>query len=248
MKRKFTWILVAVLAIFFAGYVVCDLFLGSIVKAGVNRFAPVLTQTKVELADAHISPLTGGGTLSGLVVGNPAGWSDRPALAFEKVHLEIVPSSIFGDHVVIKTVVIDGPEFNYETKVVSSNIGDLLKHLEASAVGGGTGGEPTAKNGQPIRFEVKHFRLNGGHVRVGFGPKALVLPMPPIEMDNVGTSEGGITANQLAFAVMRSVTADVVTTTTHAMGQVGSTMGAAVGSSAKKALDGLKGLFGGKSQ
>ena len=63
----------------------------------------------------------------------------------------------------------------------------------------------------------------------------------------MGTAEGGITANQLAFAVMRRMPAGVVTTTTKAMGQVGETMGAAVGDKAKKALDGLKGLFKGSN-
>ena len=111
MRRKLTWVLAAIAAVLLAAYIVGDLFLGSIVKAGVNRFAPLVTQTKVELAGAHISPLTGGGELSGLVVGNPAGWSDKPAFSLGKVHVEVVPSSIFGDHIVVKDVEIEAPEF-----------------------------------------------------------------------------------------------------------------------------------------
>jgi hypothetical protein len=247
MKRILLWISAIILALGLAAYVVCDLFLGSIVKAGVNRFAPMLTQTKVQLADAQISPLTGAGTLSGLVIGNPGGWSDRPAMALKKVHVEVAPSSLMGDHIIVKDIEIEGPDFNYETKVVSSNIGDLLNHLESVSSGSGTGGETVTRNGRPIRFEVKHLRITGGQVRLGVGPTALMLPMPPIELNNLGTAEGGITANQLAFAIMRSVTANIVATTTQAMGQVGATMGAAVGDKARKALDGLKGLFGGKN-
>ncbi len=247
MKRKLIWGIGALLAALLLAYVACDLFLGSVVKTGVNRFAPRLTQTKVVLAGAHFSPLTGGGTLSGLVVGNPEGWSDNPALSFGKIHVQLVPSSLFGDHIVLEDVEVDDPEFNYETKVVSSNIGELLQRLEGNAAGTGAGGEPATKNGRPIKFAVKRFMLKGGRVRLGLGPTALVLPMPPLELDNLGTSEGGITANQLSFAVMRSVTTGIVATTTRAMGQVGATMGAAVGNNAKKAVDGLKGLFGGKN-
>jgi hypothetical protein len=247
MNKKLAWSLGAGLAVLLVGYIGCDFFLGSIVKAGVNRFAPRLTQTKVELADAHVSPLTGGGTLSGLVVGNPAGWSDNPAFSFGKIHVALAPFSLFGDHIVVNDIEIDDPEFNYETKLVSSNIGDLLKRIEGSSEGNGSAGGPVSQNGQPIKFEVKHFRLNGGRVRLGVGPTAIVLPMPPLELDNLGTSDGGITANQLAIAVMRSVTTGVITTTTHAVGQIGATMGAAAGDGTKKALDGLKGLFGSKN-
>ena len=247
MNKKLTWNIAAVCALLLAAYVGCDLFLGSIVTAGFNRFAPQLTQTSVKLAGAHLSPLTGGGTLSGLVVGNPPGWSDSPALSFGKIHVELAPFSILGDHIVVRDIEVDDPEFNYETRVVSSNIGDLLTRLEGNSAGDGAGGAPATHNGRPIKFQVKRLRLNGGRVRLGVGATALVLPMPPLEIDDLGTAEGGITANQLAFAVMRRMTAGVVTTTTKAMGQVGETMGAAVGDKAKKALDGLKGLFKGSN-
>jgi len=176
-------------------------------------------------------------------VGNPPGWSDNPALAFGKIQVEVAPTSFLGDHIVVRDVEIDAPVFNYETRMLSSNIGDLLNHLAGNSTGAGA----VTSSGQPIRFEVKRLRLSGGKVRLGVGPEAVVLPMPPLEIDDLGTSEGGITANQLAFAVMRRMTASVVTTTTAAMGHVGATMGSAAAENAKKALDRLKGLFENKN-
>lgn len=221
-------------------------FLGSIVTAGVNRFGPSITQTKVELSSANLSPLSGSGTLHGLVVGNPKGWSDTPLCSLGKVHFDAAPFSILGDHIVVNEITIDAPEFNYETKIVASNVSDLLKNIEAVTGGSTPGAQPTAKNGKPIKFEVKHFALTNGKVRVGFGPTALSLPMPPIDLTNLGTSEGGITPDQLVFAVMKSVTGSIVTATTQAAGKIGATSGAAAVESAKKAGEALKGLFGGK--
>ena len=129
--------------------------------------------------------------------------------------MEVAPFSIFGDHIVIQDVEIVDPQFNYETHFVSSNIGDLLNRLQGNAGGNDA---PTAKNGQPLKFEVQHFRLQGGKVRLGVGPTALVLPMPPIELSNLGTAEAASRAAQLAFAVMRSVTTSVVGATTQADG------------------------------
>jgi len=234
-----------VVALGVAGVIALTLFLGSIVTAGVNNFAPKLTQTKVTLTGASISPLTGSGTLRGLVVGNPRGWSDADLCALGNVHIEVAPFSILGDHIVVNDVTIDAPEFNYETKVVTSNVADLLKNI-AQVTGGKDSPQATTKSGKPIKFEVKHFRLQNGWVRLGVGPAALKLPMPPIELTDLGTKEGGITPDQLVFAVMKSVTGSVVSATTQAAGKIGGTAGAAAAEGVKKAGEALKGLFGGK--
>jgi len=241
--KKLLYVAGAVAALLLVAYVGLAFFLGSIVKAGVNNFGPKITGTKVELAGARISPLGGSGTLTGFAVGNPPGWSDANALAFGEVRVKVRPMSVFGDHIVIDEIFIDQPEFRYETKIVSSNIGDLLNAIQAAT--GSKEAEAKAKDGQPLKFEVKHFRLQNGKVRIGVGPAALPLPMPPIELKDLGTKEGGITSNQLAFAIMRSVTTSVIGATTQAAGKLGGTMGAAAGDAAKKAGEGLKKLFGG---
>ena len=237
--------MVIVLAVILVAYLGLDLFLGSVVKAGVNRFAPKITKTRVELAGARISPVTGSGTLTGLFVGNPPGWRSDKAFSFGKIHVVVAPFSIFGDHVVVKDIVIDQPEFVYETRFVSSNIGELLKNVSGSSTDDPSA-QVTTKTGKPIKFEVKHFLLKNGHVKLGIGAAAMTLPMPPIELTDLGTNEGGITSGQLAVAVMRSVATGVVSATTQAAGKIGSTMGAAAGNAAERAGEGLKSLFGEK--
>lgn len=226
------------------GVIVMSLFLGNIVTAGVNRFGPQITQTKVVLSNASISPLSGTGTLSGLVVGNPKGWSDTDLCSLGKVHIDVQPFSILGDHVIINEISIEAPEFNYETKIVASNVGDLLKNIE-QLTGAKNAPQATTKSGQPIKFEVKKFRLQNGWVRVGVGPAALKLPMPPVVLDDIGTAQGGITPDQLVFAVMRSVTPSIIAATTQAAGKLVPTSGAAAVEGVKQIGEGIKGLFGG---
>jgi uncharacterized protein involved in outer membrane biogenesis len=242
MKKFLKYSIATLLVLLLVAYIGVAFFLGSVVKAGVNRVGPKLTQTKVELAGAHISPLSGSGTLTGLTVGNPAGWSDGNAFSLGSMHIDVKPFSIFGDHIVINDLTIDEAEFNYETKIVSSNINDLLKNIEART-GGGSKDEKNP-NEKPKRFEVRHLSITNAKVTVGLGASALPLKMPPIELTNLGTAEGGITAEQLAFAVMRKVTGSVVAATTQAAGQLGGTGGAAAAEQVKKAGEGLKKLFG----
>lgn len=224
-------------------YLGLTFFLGSIVKAGVNSFGPKLTQTRVELAGANIMPLSGKGTLSGLAVGNPKGWSEGNAFYLGKIQIDVAPLSLFGDHIVINEISIDGPEFLYETKIVASNIKDLLKNIEAF-----TGSTAETKSGQPIKFEVKKFRLTGGVARLGVGATALPVPLPPVSMDDLGVKEGGISPGQLVGAVMKNVLSSIVSGTANALTQAGGTAGAAslekTKDAAKKAGDSIKKLFG----
>jgi hypothetical protein len=238
MKNRLLKIGGIVVAVLVIVYVAFGFFLGSIVTAGVNRFAPNITHTKVTLAASHISPFSGHGTLSGLYVGNPGGWSSDKAFAMETIRVHVIPSSLFGDHIVVKELVVDKPQFVYETKFLTSNIGELLKNISGSG-SSGTEGQATTRSGKPIKFEVQHLRIQNGQVTVGVGAAALTLPMPTIDLTDLGSKEGGITSNQLTLAIMRSVLSSIVTATTQAAGKIGKTMGA-------DATSGIKSLFGGK--
>lgn len=232
-----------------AGLVTASFFLGSIVKTGVNSYAPRVTQTRVSLAGASISPFSGSGSLRGLVVGNPKGWSDADLVSLGRVHVAVVPKSLFGDHVVIDDIDIDAPEFDYETRITSSNVGDLLANVER--VAGTSAGTATTKSGQPLRFEVRRFRVRNGRVRLGTASKAVTVPLPPVELTNLGTAQGGITAAQLTTAVVRALTADIVRAGTDAAKQAAAqaaekAAGSAAGEKLKGAADKVKGLFGPK--
>jgi len=245
MKKILTCAALVVLTMALALYVGATFFLGSVAKAGVNRIGPKLTQTRVVLDGATISPLTGRGTLTGLEVDNPAGWTTGQAFYLGQVQVSLKPFSIFGDHIVINEIEITQPEFFYETRIFSSNINDLLKNIEQTMGNDRQTAVVQTTGGKAIRFEVRRFRLVQGKVTVGVGTKTLVLQMPPIELKDLGTKEGGITASELAAAVMRSVTGGVVSATTQAAGQLGTTSGAAVIEKAKQAGEDIKKLFNG---
>jgi hypothetical protein len=219
--------------------------LGSIVTRGVNSFAPKLTNTKVELSSADISPFSGSGTLRGFVMGNPAGWSGANLVSVKKVHVSVVPKSIAADHIIINDIDVQAPEFDYETKVVSSNVGDLLANIERAG-SGSSAPAAKAKNGMPIKIEVKHFRVVDGVVRLGAGAAAIKIPLPSIELSDIGARENGVTPDQLATVVMRTVTSNIVHATAGAALKAGGAAGAAAVEGVKNAGNAVKGLFGGK--
>lgn len=246
MKKKPLVILGIIAVVALVIYVGLTFFLGSVVRAGVNSFAPKLTQTKVELKGAKLSPFTGSGSLTGLTVGNPEGFSDNAAFSLGHIHLKVKPFSIFGDYIEIEELIIDKPEFLYETKLINSNIKQLLKNIEEFSGSGGT--KPTTESGQPIKFVIKKFRLTNGTARLGVGAAALPVPLPPLSLDNLGVDKGGITPDQLVGEVMKNVLGSIVSASGQALLKAGSTVGAntadAAGNAVKSAGEGIKKLFG----
>ncbi len=248
--KKLLVILGVLLGLAVVAVVVLTFTLGAIVTKGVNTFGPKITGTVVTLDHAVISPLSGSGTLSGLFVGNPEGWKSDKAFSMAKVHVSVAPLSVLGDHIVIKEVLIDGPEFVYETKIISSNIKDLLNNIEkttgaTSDQAGTKTATPTTKSGKPLKFEIKSFRLENAKVTLGVGPTAITLPMPPLVLTDLGTKEGGITPDQLAVKVMTNVLGNIVGAVANSALKLGGAAGATSSDAASGAVKGLKNLFGG---
>ncbi len=249
--KKLLVILGVLAGLALVGGLVLMFTLGPIITKGVNTFGPKITGTKVTLESVSVSPFTGSFTMKGLFVGNPEGWKSDKAFYMGKVHVSVSPLSVPGallgsGHVVVKEVLIDEPQFVYETNVVNSNIKDLLKNIE-KATGGGAAtpdekpAEKTDKPAKQLKFEVKSFRLQNAKVTLGVGAAAATLPMPPITITDLGTKEGGITPDQAAGKVITNILGGIVSAVTHSVGQIGS--GAT--DAASGAVKGLKSLFGG---
>lgn len=234
----------ALLGLFLLGtYIFLQFFLGSLVRSGVATHGTRLTQTTVELRTANISPLSGRGTLWGLAVANPKGWSDHAAFSIGIIHMELAPFSIFGDHIVVHEIIVDAPEFNYEAGVLSSNIGDLLKNIKDSTQGGTKDLSNETMHGHALKLEVQHVLVRDAKVTVGFGPAATTLSMPTVELYDIGVKEGGVSPGQLALTIMHSVTPSVIAVTAHTVVHIVPTLGNAAGNTAKKAGEVIKDIF-----
>lgn len=238
--------IVAVLALLgVIALVVIGFFLGPIVTKAVNTVGPKITGTKVELDGAKISPLTGGGTLVGLFVGNPEGWSGDKAIYVGTARASVQPLSLIGDHIVVNEVFVDGPEFVFEKKLLGgSNIDALLKQIEENTGGGGAPAAAEAeKPGKPLKFAIKSFRVQNAKMSLVVGGKTVTVPLPPLTITDLGVAEGGITPDQVAAAVLKRVLGQLGTASVDALKDVG---GAALDggkAGAKAAGDAAKGAL-----
>ncbi len=243
LKKKLLLAGSVVVALGVIGLIVASFFLGGIVRDAVNGYGPKLTGTRVSLGAASVSPLTGSGSLRRLVIGNPRGWSDADLLSLRRAHISVAPASIFGSHIVINDIDLDGPVFDYETRLVSSNVGDLLSTLDRAK--GSSSAAAKARNGKPLRIEVRRFRMRDGVVRLGAGKAAVRIPLPAIELKDIGTKTGGVTAPELAADLMRSLADDIVRAATAAA-RKGEVVPKAANNALQNAKKEMKGLLGGR--
>jgi len=243
MKKKLLYVGGGIFVLLAAAYLVLIFGCGSIVRSRLNAYLPRLTQTKVELTAAQLSPLSGTGTFLGLSVGNPKGWTAEEAFHLKSIHVEVVPSSIFSDHIVINEIDIDDPELVYESHLVSSNIGDLIKNI-AKASHKPPGNGPTGQDGKRTTFVIRKLRLEKGHVKLGVGPTAVTLDLPATEFNNLG-SGAGVSAEELSLLIMRTIASDIVKGTAGELGKGVTGIGTVAGDMLKGSFDVLQTLLGG---
>jgi hypothetical protein len=236
--KKFFLILLALLAVAaVAAYFFLGALIGRGVVAGVNTFGPRLTGTPVNLAAARISPLGGHGTLTDLVVGNPEGYRSEKAFSFGAIEVKVKPRTLLGDPIVVEEVVIRGPEFVYETRLTSSNLGTILDHI--NTVVGATGRTSLAADEPERRFAIKRLVVEDARVSVAALGAGATAPVPRLEILDLGSEERGVTGGEAAAIVLRRVLDAVVRSALDA----GARRGLDLGGAAEKAGEAVRGLL-----
>ncbi len=189
MIKKLVLGLVALIAVL---VVVTFFSLNAIVKKGVETFAPKMTGTPVTLESVKISPFTGKGEISGLIIGNPEGYDTDEAFRLGSVKIHIDPMSVIGGETVIHDIVIDGAEVTYEFKgLMTNNIKQIMDNMKEFA-----GEQKEKPAGEKKKIKIEHFLFSNAKVHLSAsmlkGEKVSVS-MPDVELDDIGDQSLGDT-------------------------------------------------------
>ena len=113
MKKLVIRILIGLMVLLVLGVLAVSFFLDGIVKRGIETVGPMLTKVDVKLDAVSLSLLSGSGKIKGLVVGNPEGFKTPSAIQVGKASLALQPGSVFGDKVIIKSILVQAPEITF---------------------------------------------------------------------------------------------------------------------------------------
>ena len=252
-KRLIGFALLAVIivaAIYFAGSSV----LNKGIKSGVETYGPRVTQTPVTLEDVQLSILSGSGMLKGLHVGNPEGYKSENIFALGQIDLKVNTRSVFSDKIIIDHIIIKRPAMSYEKKLTTSNLKKLLENIEQFT---GPSSEPEAetaeeeKAGTKKQVIIKKLLIEDGTIYVGALGIGQTVPLPRIEMENIGEDGNEMTMPEVIDLVLSKVLQSIG----PAIASAGELGGAAVDVLKTQGLDkvgqatdlvgeGIKGLLG----
>jgi len=231
--------------------IVVIMFLGQIVKKGVETAGPMVTKVEVKLDKASIS-LLGSAQLKGLFVGNPPGYKTESAIKVGEVSVSLKPLSVLSDKIVVESVKIESPEITIEGGIKDNNLTKILDNVTAAAGGTGTA-EKKDEKASNKKIQVTDLTITGAKVHANTllsGGKTMTVSLPDIHLTNLGTGSDGITPAELTKQVMDAVMGKVVPALTEGLANVGKealNLGKGAGEEAKKSVEkatgGLKGLF-----
>jgi hypothetical protein len=184
----------------------------SIVKTAVEEFGSKATKTRVTLNEVEIST-SGTGALRGFTMGNPAGFKTESAVKLGEIKIDIDVGSVTEDVVIIREIVIAGPEITYELGSGGSNIDAIQKNVEeftGGAAKGGSGGEkkPAAEEEGGTRLIIENLYIRDGKVNVSatfLKGKTMTVPLPAIHLKDIGKEKGGASPGEVVQKIMAQV-------------------------------------------
>ncbi len=237
--------------------------LNALVVQTVETLGKPVTQTEVKLESSDISFLSGEGSLHGLFIGNPTGYKGRSAFELGTLAVALDSETIADDVVVIKSIDIKAPIVTYEPGgAAGSNLQQLMNNVDAyiAKAGGGQSKVAPAEQGQAQQEEggskivINRVTLSGGKIKIvtPLSSEGLSVPLPKIELRDLGRDKGGISAADAFKMVMEKVLAAssgaVAGPLADIKGQLKEQVDKQVSDITSKVEDATKGLPGGLDQ
>ncbi|MDZ7682906.1 MAG: hypothetical protein U5J63_14625 [Fodinibius sp.] len=187
--------LVALLVIGAIGALVLSFTLDSMIESNLESTTTKMLDTSVEVENVQVSILDGSGTIDGITIHNPEGFSDNPALSLKQISLKLDVYSLLSDTVVVKNVEVQQPQVYFEQKVSGSNLDALSSNL--------SGGSSSSVN-----MVINYLLVQDGSVtlstEIGGEKSAAKATFDRIELEGVGR-QGNNTMEQTLRQVLEPI-------------------------------------------
>ena len=263
-RKKIISILVAVLIVLAVVLALVLWQIDRVAAAATRTVGSALTGTKVDVQSISIRPLLGLVKVKGFSVGNPEGFHKPEAIKVGTFHVDAGMKSFLSDKIEVEYLELSGVAIDYEyTFSKGSNLDVILKNVEKATGADKKKSEPAKsekKSDKPAaqkQVVIRKLLLKDARVTVSSGAlkTSMVIPLVPIEMENVGegTDLGGAISEVLTKIITeigKSLTAagDGIVKgadqTGKALVSAGESAGKAIGDTVDQSLKMIKSLPG----
>lgn len=201
-------LLLSVILIVFLVVGVAFFYIDSIVKNGIEVVGSQVLGTDVTVSSVSISPLSGSGTIRGLTIQNPEGFTADTIMQLGEVTVTLNTSSLMGDVIEITEISVVEPVITYETKITTDNIRALLANLPTTAETGTAAEEVPADAGKGLI--IKEFNLNAAQVNIVASIIEQSIVLGDIQLRDVGTENQAATVSQALEQILGAISREIL--------------------------------------
>lgn len=182
--------------------------LDRIVERAIEKYGTKAAGTSVRAEGVKIGLKAGRGSVSGLTIANPDGFSNQPAFRLGGIILDLDTASLTSEVPVIDEIRITDPAFLVEMNAKGqTNIGVIEKNLGRRSGGGGAKQEEKEEHQEPVRLKIRKIVIEGGGGVLDLtavGGKRQEAKLPVITLTNLG-GRNGITPEALSETVLTAL-------------------------------------------
>jgi hypothetical protein len=207
--------------------------LDGLVQSAMAKYGSAMTGATVKVAGVNIKTTDGQGALTGLLVGNPAGFKTPFAVKVDTIELEVDVASLTKEVVLVKKIAVIAPEVIYEK-------GDAMTNFDAIQANIATYLGPSTNSGPGKKLIVQELTIRGAKAQASaafMDGKTVSVPLPDITLRDLGKAKGGITPGELGLEITNALEKRL--TSAVSFDKLLNSMGNAL----DKAGDAIKGIF-----
>jgi uncharacterized protein involved in outer membrane biogenesis len=211
MKKVFFSVFLLVVVAIAGGVYYVLTNLDSIVEQAIETYGSQATKTAVRVDGVSIKLGEGSAAITGLTVGNPAGYVEPNAFSLGQVRAGIDLESLQQEPYVINEIAVLSPQIFVEiNEDKKTNLNELKNNLSPAKPAGESSApdeSKTSTSAEP-RLIIRRIQFEGGKIlaRVAaLDNKEYELELPALNMTDLGGSKGS-TATELAREILSRLT------------------------------------------
>ena len=217
-RKKCLTLTGTILGVIIASLIIMLLTLPFIIRNGIYHVGPIITGVPMEIKHISFNPFAGTLTIRDFIIGNPKGYSSPYAVKLGHLHVDVGMTTLFSKKLLLERIEVRGVELNYETSLLSTNIGEIQDNVNKLSGGSGRN-EPAQKEkasqgGKPLQIDYLELKDITAWVIVKGTKAQAPLMVAPIVMTQLGTGENGVSS----VMVINDVLVSMITSVTRLIG------------------------------
>lgn len=205
IKKIFIGIIVVILLV----AVIASQYIGSVVEAAVEKYAPEVLGVEVNVDDVDISFFSGKTSFKGLVVHNPQGFKSDYVLNLTDFYATMDLGSVFSDVIVIHEMHIIKPDIIYEVLGNDNNVKALNRSIKSGGRKEKQASAPeekkAEKKSEPKKVIIENLYIKAATITPAISGLSTTVALPDIHLKDVGKKSKGVTFSEAVKQVFAAV-------------------------------------------